>query len=242
MDKEHIVKAIKRTAHENGGVALGMDKFYEVTGIKKTEWYGKFWTKWSDAIKEAGYEPNKFSSPAYEFELLICKIIEHTRQLGHFPTRPEFKIKSHHDKSFPSLTTLVARLGSKREMALKVIEYCKSHSGYDDVIAICSLVSNDSTLDRDYESTKELPEDGCVYLFKVGKFYKIGKSNHFGRRDYELNIQLPEKGQHIHIITTDDPTGIEAYWHKRFDKKRKNGEWFELDFQDVKAFKRRKFM
>lgn len=42
----------------------------------------------------------------------------------------------------------------------------------------------------------------------------------------------------IHVIETDDMRGVENYWHNRFKEKLKRGEWFKLDKDDIKAFKR----
>jgi hypothetical protein len=37
---------------------------------------------------------------------------------------------------------------------------------------------------------------------KSGKFYKLGRSNAAGRREYKLGIQLPEKLKTVHVIRT----------------------------------------
>lgn len=92
------------------------------------------------------------------------------------------------------------------------------------------------------EDDTEAPQIGYVYLMKSGKHYKIGRSNAPGRRQYELAIQLPDPVVAVHTIKTDDPAGIEKYWHQRFGDRRKNGEWFELRREDVSAFRRRTFM
>lgn len=110
MTKQHILNETKRTAEANRGIPLGVKAFRHETGIKISDWHGKYWARWSDAVKEAGFVP------------------------------------------------------------------------------------------------------------------------------------MPEKAVNVHIIQIDDPIGIEAYWHRRFEAKRNNGEWFELGQLDVKAFKRRKFM
>jgi hypothetical protein len=68
--------------------------------------------------------------------------------------------------------------------------------------------------------------------------YKIGKTLNPVRREGELRVQLPEQLRPVHYIATDDPSGVEAYWHNRFAPKRKEGEWFALSAQDVAAFKK----
>lgn len=76
----------------------------------------------------------------------------------------------------------------------------------------------------------------------VSQYYKTGKSNHVGRRQYQIALQLPEPVNTLHSIATDDPDGIEIYWHNRFKNKRAEGEWFSLSQDDIRAFKARRFM
>jgi hypothetical protein len=239
MSKENILREIKRTAKENGGIPLGRLRFFRETGIKESDWKGKFWARWNDAVSEAGLEPNQ-KTTSYDEDLLIEKFISLMRELGRFPVVAEIRMKVRSDASFPNDKTF-GRFGSKPQFAAKILDYCRTRSGYEDVSALCTAIA-----DRHTANSAEVGDSetviGYVYLMKSGKFYKLGRSNAAGRREYELGIQLPEKLKTVHVIRTDDPAGIEAYWHGRFGEKRKNGEWFDLGAADVAAFKRRKFM
>jgi len=240
MDKEYIINEIKRTAKENGGVPFGRQRFASETGIKFTDWYGKYWATWGDALKEAGYEPNAFQK-AYNDEYLIAKLIELIREIEKFPTSGEIRLKAHSDRSFPS-HGVFNRIGNKQEKANKIGEYCKKHGDLGDVLEICLPLCSSEKQIKDNDIDNNVENFGFVYLMKSGKHYKIGRSSSAERRAYELKIILPEKVELVHKIRTDDPVGIEAYWHKRFEDKRKSGEWFALTGPDIKAFKRRKFM
>lgn len=241
MDKDFILAEIKRTAEQNGGAPLGQRKFAKITGIKTTDWYGRYWIRWSDALAEAGYAPNEFQV-AYEERELLEFLAVLVRELGHFPVFGELRIKARHDETFPSDSSF-AKLGSKDERIRKVLEYCTATSGFEDVASICRPLVTDEKKEASQKPRGDAEAQfGHVYLARMGKYYKIGHTGSVGRRQYEIALQLPEKLTLVHSISTDDPAGIEAYWHKRFEQKRANGEWFELSAQDVRAFKRRTFM
>ncbi|SRR6266404_667354 len=239
MKKEHILQEIKRTAQANGRVPLGRLRFFRETGIKESDWKGKFWARWNDAVSEAGLEPNQ-KTGAYDEAVLVEKFISLMRELCRFPVVAEIRMKVRADSSFPNDKTF-RRFGSKSQFATKILDYCKGKPGYEDVSTMCSAIAKHSSARGESGGEIEITI-GFVYLMKAGRYYKIGRSNSAGRREYELAIQLPEKPNTVHTIRTDDAQGIEAYWHNRFAAKRKNGEWFELDAADVTAFKRRKFM
>ena len=239
MDKRHILLEIARTAALHGGVTLGRERFFQETGIKESDWMGKFWARWSDAVKEAGGIPNRLNAPLDE-AVLLESYVSLVRELGRVPVVNELKLKARQVPGFPSHNTF-RRFGNKEEQIKKVIEYCSGKPGDTDVLQIAGAWGfKEEALIDDDGATEGSP--GYVYLLKASRYFKIGRSNSFERRARELAIQLPEKAETVHVIRTDDPVGIELYWHRRFESKRKNGEWFELSAQDVLAFKRRKFM
>lgn len=241
MDRKHILDEIIRTAKENNGIPLGHRKFASQTGIKYSDWHGKHWARWSDAAKEAGFEPNKPTS-AYSETKLTELVISLIREVKKFPTEADFRLKAYNTKKFPAIATF-HRLGKKPVIAKKILNYCKERSGYEDVIEICKGVLASSEKKGGEVDAKEAePKFSYVYLMKSGRFYKIGRSDYVEKRNYEIGTKLPEELAIIHKIKTDDPSGIETYWHTRFKDKRKRGEWFELSSNDVKAFRRRTFM
>ena len=88
MTKDHILSEIRRTAAENGGIPLGVHRFFSETGIKVADWRGRHWIRWSEALKEAGFAPNRLSV-AWAEEELLGSLLKLVRELGHYPVEAE---------------------------------------------------------------------------------------------------------------------------------------------------------
>lgn len=247
MDKQQILDEIRRIAKANGGKPPGEKQFEKESGITKYDWFPDHWVRWGDAQEEAGFARNKFQG-AFAREFLIEKfigLIRKNRQGNklRFPVEGEVHAEKKNNPEFPHAAVFRERFGGKSQLAAAIVEYCEGRNGYEGVIEACEQPIKANPLPGAKEKESRTQEIlGYVYLIKYGRHHKIGKTNAVGRRERELAIQLPEKANTVHVIKTDDPTGIEAYWHKRFESKRGNGEWFDLTSEDIKAFKRRKFM
>lgn len=235
MDRNAILAAVRETAVANGGVALGRLRLESETGIKPYHWQ-KFWPRYSDLVREAGVEQQAFVT-ARPNTVLIAAIVAVAREIGRYPTAADLQVKRTNDPKFPNFKTF-ERLGNKAEAVAKVATYCREN-GIDDVALMCAAVAPKAKSEPRAIAERA---DGEVYLLKSGRFYKIGRSSHASARERQLAIQLPEPARLIHVIRTDDPMGIENYWHQRFASQRKNGEWFDLSREDIAAFRRRKFM
>lgn len=244
VSREHILAEIRRTAEANGGRALGRDRFRAETGLSDGDW-GRYWARWSDAVIEAGFAPNTLQGRLADKDLLR-KFAAEVRRLGRIPTHRELEIRRREDASLPSAN--VFQRWPKRELVARTLSYCQEHPDLADVSATLERAVEEVALATEADAPEaddggtDDAEFGFVYLLKVGRHYKIGRTNSVGRRARELAIQLPDPSSTVHSIRTDDPVGIEAYWHRRFADRRGNGEWFALTPADIRAFKRRRFM
>ena len=234
--RERIISEIKRIAVASGGEPPGTELFVRESGIKRSAWLGRYWARWGDALREAGFEPNEFQSKT-DSNFLLSKLAEAFRYYGKVPTTSELRMYCHVDPKFPSHTTWNNHFANKTEMLARLRHWLNDAVDCDDVLAMIPATD----VEPRSKETKSQSKDGFVYLLRSGAYYKIGKSDEIERRVKEIRVALPEAVSLEHSILTDDPSGIEAYWHRRFADRRMNGEWFKLSTADVLAFKRRKF-
>jgi hypothetical protein len=233
--REQIIKEIRRLAEANDGRPPGRRLFETKTGITEAAWFGVYWARWGDALAEAGYAPNVEPQKLDE-QFILQKLATVCRHYGKVPATMEMRLYKKIDPDFPNEKTILSRFGGKQNLLYRLAEWARQHDDHKDIAAMLEHISSEPA-----STTKTGVEEGIVYLIKSGAHYKVGRSDELERRVKEIRIALPEAATLVHSIRTDDAAGIEAYWHRRFNARRANGEWFKLTNADVAAFKRRKY-
>jgi hypothetical protein len=233
--REQILNEIQRLAEANGGQPPGRRLLERKTGINEGAWFGKYWARWGDAVAEAGFAPNSKNEKLDE-QFVLEKLAEITRHYGKVPASMEMRLFKRTHPDFPNEKTILGHFGGKQKLVARLAEWSRAHSQFADVANLLADIEAQPDI-----STTTNSAEGLVYLIKSGAHYKIGRSDELERRMKEIKVALPEAFILVHTIRTDDPPGIEAYWHRRFADRRANGEWFKLSNSDIAAFKRRKF-
>ena len=233
--RDRVISEIQRI-HASTGRVPGRQLFQSETGISQAEFIGKIWATWGEALNEAGLEPNTLQAKI-STETILLSVAEACASLGKWPSVNALRVFAHGKPGFPSHSTLEKHF-PKRAMlvdALRTWIVQPENHEYAEIAEMLPAPIRAST------ERPEVQNYGHVYLIRSGEFYKIGRSSNFENRVKSIGVSLPEKLVPEHLISTDDPPGIEAYWHRRFADRRMNGEWFKLSKADVLAFKKRKF-
>jgi hypothetical protein len=238
MTKEKILSVIQELARDRGG-RIGLATFLKATGIPEKQILGKHWATWNEALTEAGIATASFGKPRTPEEPVLEAVVLLIARLQKWPTENELSLARRRDSSFPSLK-VIRRLRREGNLPGKLLAHCNNRPELKNVVEIAARQASSEPLEDN--SYKRAPIQGYVYMMRSGRRYKIGHSNSPARRHREVRLDLPDPTILVHSIETDDPNGIEAYWHRRFDQKRiRDTEFFRLDASDIAAFKRRKY-
>ena len=236
--REFIIGEIQRLAAANQGQAPGYKAFRSATSVQEHEWRGLHWARWGDALAEAGFAPNEWQA-RLDPDAILESFAVTCRRLAHIPTTAEMDMRRRTEPDVPSTKTLRAHFGGQAEALDRLRQWVAERPAFADVAAILGSARPRAITAAPRRAAA--PSDGFVYLIRSGPHHKIGRGSELERRVKQIRVALPDAAVLEHSIRTDDPAGIEAYWHRRFADRRANGEWFKLTPADVAAVKRRTF-
>lgn len=78
---------------------------------------------------------------------------------------------------------------------------------------------------------------GWVYILEGEESYKIGRSKDPWKRQNQIGIKLPFEVELIYTTYSLHHKELEKSLHERFNDKRLNGEWFDLEDEDIEFIK-----
>jgi Meiotically Up-regulated Gene 113 (MUG113) protein len=249
--RAQIVEQIRDIAAETGGAPPELRQFEKMSGIRRHRFIGSIWARWPDALQEAGLRPKGAKGRLRNADMLTA-FAQLARSLGRVPTVDDVKVHRAEGGNLPCYKSYAEHFGGSRGLLRALKCWAAASPDCADIAAMIRHARSGRRhrRRRNFRVRRTgalcarllLPETrpqarGAVYLLRCGRLYKIGCSRTPDRRVPELQRGWPLTLKLMCMIETDDPFGLEAYWHRRFLEKRTRGEWFRLSAEDVAAFR-----
>jgi len=237
MTREQIIAEIRSLAAEIDR-SPGSQLFESWTGLSAHHWRGVYWARWSEALREAGFEPNERQGKA-DPEVLLEQLAIATRRLGHCPTVDELNIYQQ-TSAAPSPSTVRHHFGRRASLLAHLKRWAAERPDFADVAALLAAdpPHPPPAFTRRRARVEPGGADGVVQLFRCHDRRRFARSGGADGRDRSPLVWIPKSSVLEHEIRTDDPAGVEAYWRRRFAYRRVSPEWYALTPEDVAAFKR----
>jgi hypothetical protein len=243
--RDRLIEQLQRVARDNGGRVPGEMRFYRETGLTKQNLWDVDIRSYGDLCELAGLPRNRLQqqmAPDQLFEPLAVL----TARLKRFPDNTDRQMAHRQDAAFPSYEAYRTAQNKNGPLDDQLLEWCRSRPERSEAREILEahLARREGHRRRIGQSGKVVK--GYVYLFRYGNSgqnYKIGRTDQVVRRHSQISAMFPGDLRIVHVIETDDPVGIEGYWHRRFEDNLVDNkkEIFRLTPEDVAAFKWRRY-
>lgn len=230
MTREQILDAYKAFAARTKGAPPGKRQFLKAyPELNDHVFRSGFWRSWKAFQLDAGIAPNAKVQRLPDRPILegLARL---TRKLGRVPTTDDIAFARKSDNTIPSEATVRKRAPTDAARAALLQEFCASSAEWADVLGLIKPALQ-------VAAARPNTQHAVVYLMQHGKRFKVGKSVDLDERLRNAKTWITD-ARYLWYIETDDPFGVEKYWHGRFKAKSLGGEWFRLSNDDVAAFKK----
>ena len=132
-NRDEIIAAIRRLTFEFGRPP-GAWLFETETRLPAHRWRGRYWARWSDALRDAGLEPNAPSLRS-DPDVMLEQLAVATRGFGHFPSTAELALYRR-TRRIAGHNTLRSHLGGRAALISRLRAWTAVQPAYADVAAL----------------------------------------------------------------------------------------------------------
>jgi len=233
MTTEYIKEAYLKLRKKLGRQP-SQDEFYEHTTVTYYYLLKNGFRTFSQLVEVMGDTSKTFLHGGKTEEEFFISYGNMVRKLKHIPSTPDWNFH----KSQPAISSYRRKFNLKKweNMASKFYDYAKDKSEWEDIIRLIPKQVFPSKLKEEKES-----EECYVYLMYDTKTlcHKIGISSLPDWRERTLQSEKPS----IKLVAAKQfvnrrmAASFEKALHDSYSHKRKRGEWFRLDSEDVDELK-----